>query len=207
MASPAVAQAILLIPIGHKTPMPCVGCVALTDCRYAHSMVHARRASGRDPAQGPPARAINAREAECSLVVYGGVLCKTCFLVTLQTLSHCSILSGQWIFICLSKPKELMPQLAKLKAVYIRAKLPDTGASHMHLSGVKIKSSISREKICMSLATVVYSLLQLRFATRTELAQKITPAILFPSGYSKNKNKTPWNGPRGGLLHRGWIQP
>lgn len=128
MASPAVALAILLFPIGHKTPMPCVGCVALTDCRYAHSMVHARRASGRDPAQGPPAGAINAREAECSLVVHGGVLCKTCFLVTLQTLSHCSILNGQWIFICLFEPKELMPQLAKLKAVYIRAKIPDAGA-------------------------------------------------------------------------------
>lgn len=31
--------------------------------------------------------------------------------------------------ICLFEPKELMPQLVKLKVVYIRAKLPDAGVS------------------------------------------------------------------------------
>lgn len=76
-------------------PMPCVGCAALTGCRYAHSMVHARRAPGRGPAQGPLARAINAREGECSLVVDGGVPMQNLFFghnTAPQLLQH-SILS------------------------------------------------------------------------------------------------------------------
>ena len=58
----------------------------------------------------------------------------------------------------------------------------------------------------MSLATMVYSLLRLRFAPRTELAQKITPVILFPSAYSKNK-KNPGTGRGAGCCIEGGYTP
>lgn len=60
----------------------------------------------------------------------------------------------------------------------------------MHLSGVKIKSSISRVvKSCMSLTTMVYPLLQLRFAQRTEVVLTIALTILFRPLTPKTKNK------------------
>lgn len=89
-----------------------------------------------------------------------GFLCKTCFFsVTIRTLVIAASLAVNGYSYVYFEPKEIMPQLAKLKAVYIRVKLPDAGVSHMHLSKVRNKPSISREKMCMSLATMVYSLL------------------------------------------------